>query len=94
MLVSGGYPGSYQKGKAISGLSIEGESCTVFHAGTKAQEGKVLSNGGRVLGVNGRGDSMAEALANAYDALSSISFEGMNYRPDIGKDLEAYIQNN
>ncbi len=87
MLVSGGYPGSYVKGKTIHGLGHTGE-CVIFHAGTKAgNDGLVLSNGGRVLAVSGMGSTLELARQKAYAAAEKISFEGMNYRRDIGRDL-------
>ena len=83
---SGGYPGKYEKGKLISGLKElrELEDIMVFHAGTRKQEKKVLTNGGRVLGVTALGKGIAEAVNRAYQAVEKISFEGMHYRRDIG----------
>ena len=86
MLVSGGYPGTYEKGKEITGLEDPGKS-VVFHAGTKLDEGKVLTNGGRVLSVTSFGDDMTEALARIYMTSEKIHFEGKYYRRDIGFDL-------
>ncbi len=86
MLVSGGYPEAYEKGKAITGF--EGvEDSLVFHAGTKVEEGKVLTNGGRVMAITSFGDTIKEALATSYKNIDKISFEKMNYRKDIGFDL-------
>ncbi|WP_099289997.1 phosphoribosylamine--glycine ligase [Butyricimonas sp. Marseille-P3923] len=86
MLVSQGYPGDYEKGKVITGLeNVEG--CIVFHAGTKLTDGKVLTNGGRVLAVSSYGDTMKEALTQSYKNVAKIHFEGMNFRRDIGFDL-------
>lgn len=86
MLVSQGYPGDYEKGKLIDGLeNVEGS--IVFHAGTKFADGKVLTNGGRVLAVSSYGDTMKEALAQSYKNVAKIHFEGMNFRRDIGLDL-------
>lgn len=91
MMVSGGYPGSYTKGKVISGLNLENLGGKVFHAGTTLDaQGRVVSNGGRVLGVNSLGSSMDEALASAYERVGSIDFEGANYRRDLGLDLRSY----
>ena len=84
--VSGGYPEAYEKGKEISGLS-EIEGATVFHAGTKMDNGKVLTNGGRVLALTTMDNDMGKALEKAYGQLSKITFDGINYRSDIGFDL-------
>jgi phosphoribosylamine--glycine ligase len=86
ILASGGYPGSYEKGKPISGLESAGEldEVVVFHAGTKAQGGQILTNGGRVLGVTALGQNLAGARALAYQAADRISFDGIQRRNDIG----------
>lgn len=84
--VSGGYPGDYTKGMEISGLDQETESI-VYHAGTSAKGGKVLTAGGRVLAVTSLGDSIDSALKRSYKTIEGISFEGMNLRHDIGQDL-------
>ena len=86
-LASGGYPGSYEKGKEISGIEEASmqPSIIVFHAGTKMEKGKLLTNGGRALGVSATGSTLKEALNKAYKAIEKISFEGMQYRKDIGK---------
>ena len=86
VMASGGYPGSYEKGKVISGLAEAAEAGTVvFHAGTKSSEdGKILTAGGRVLGVSALGDDIAQAIKNAYAGVEKISFEGGFYRHDIG----------
>lgn len=87
MMVSGGYPGSYEKGKLISGLDKVTQS-TVFHAGTKREaEGNVVTSGGRVLSVSSYGDSIADALANSYASIALIDFDGRYFRRDIGRDL-------
>jgi phosphoribosylamine--glycine ligase len=87
MMVSGGYPGSYEKGKLISGLDKVTQS-TVFHAGTKRDaEGNVVTSGGRVLSVSSYGDSIADALANSYASIELIDFDGRYFRRDIGRDL-------
>lgn len=86
MLVSQGYPGSYEKGKVISGLDgVEGS--IVFHAGTRMEGDKVLTSGGRVMAVSSFGKTMKEALALSYQNVGKIHFEGMNFRKDIGFDL-------
>ena len=84
--VSGGYPEAYQKNKRITGLENIKESL-VFHAGTKNADGDILSYGGRVLAITSFGADKEEALAKSYRSLQQISFEGMNYRKDIGFDL-------
>jgi phosphoribosylamine--glycine ligase len=86
MMVSGGYPGSYEKGKEIRGLDGEYKS-VVFHAGTKAIDDKVVTNGGRVLSITSYGDDMTDALARSYKTAEHIEFEGKYYRRDIGFDL-------
>ena len=86
MVVAGGYPEAYEKGKVITGLeNVEGS--TVFHAGTKVSEGSVVTNGGRVMAFTSLGDSMEEALEKSYKNIDKVKFEGMNYRTDIGFDL-------
>lgn len=86
MLVSQGYPGSYEKGKVISGLdSVEGS--IVFHAGTRMEGDQVLTSGGRVMAVSSFGKTMKEALALSYQNVGKIHFDGMNFRKDIGFDL-------
>ena len=86
VLASGGYPVEYQKGYPISGLEEAGKSAVVFHAGTKkADSGDILTNGGRVLGVTATGDTLPQAIANAYAAAKPISFQDMHFRTDIGK---------
>lgn len=87
MLVSGGYPGSYEKGKVISGLE-KIEDSLVFHAGTKEKDGLVLTDGGRVIAVSSYGNSMEEALAASYQNAAKIDFEGMYFRKDLGFDLQ------
>lgn len=86
MLVSQGYPGDYEKGKEITGVS-EVKGSIVFHAGTKLAEGKVVTNGGRVIAVSSFGKTMREALAQSYENVAKIHFDGMNFRRDIGFDL-------
>ena len=86
MTVSGGYPEAYEKGKEITGFESVNDSI-VFHAGTTEKEGKVVSNGGRVMAVTSFGGSIEEALEKSYKSIDKISFEEMNYRKDIGFDL-------
>lgn len=87
MLVSGGYPGNYEKGKEINGID-QMEGCMVFHAGTQTgPDEKIYSSGGRVLAITALGDSLGNARHKAYDYVNKISFEGVNYRKDIGTDL-------
>jgi phosphoribosylamine---glycine ligase len=85
VLASGGYPGAYHKGIPITGLdAAEAMGVKVFHAGTLLREGLPVTSGGRVLGVTGAGDSLAEALKLTYSAVEKIHFEGCHYRRDIG----------
>ena len=86
MLVSGGYPESYEKNKEITGFDAVEESI-VFHAGTAFKENKVVSNGGRVMAVTSFGDTIEEALEKSYKSIDAIHFDKMNYRKDIGFDL-------
>ncbi len=92
MLVSKGYPGSFEKGKEISGLdsaALKREDIFVYHSGTKLEGGKLLTSGGRVLGVVALDDNLKDAQKKAYEACPHIYFEGMQYRRDIGaKALE------
>lgn len=86
MLASKGYPGPYEKGKIITGIeeAEKEKNVIVFHAGTKIENNNLVTNGGRVLGVSAIGESLEEALGIAYKAILKISFEGMQYRKDIG----------
>ena len=86
MTVSGGYPGAYEKGKEIKGIdSIE--DSLVFHAGTTIKNGKVVTNGGRVMAITSFGSDFKSALSKSYKNVAKLSFEGMNYRKDLGFDL-------
>jgi phosphoribosylamine--glycine ligase len=82
---SGGYPGDYEKGKVIEGLDEAGKmkDVFVFHAGTAARDGKIVTNGGRVLGVTALGETIADAKQRAYEAVDRIRFEGAYCRRDI-----------
>ena len=86
VMVAAGYPGPYQKGEIISGLknanSIPG--VVLFHAGTKQHNGKVITNGGRVLGVTAMGENKECAIEGAYDAVGKVNWRGVHYRKDIG----------
>lgn len=86
MLVSGGYPGKFEKGKVISGLETINDS-VVFHAGTRSEGAKVVTAGGRVLAVSSWGKTMKDALGRSYSNAELISFDNMYYRKDIGFDL-------
>ncbi|MFK5971672.1 MAG: phosphoribosylamine--glycine ligase [Flavobacteriaceae bacterium] len=87
MLVSGGYPEAYEKGKEITGLENIDDDSLVFHAGTQIKEGSVITNGGRVMSITSYGDDFNEALKKSYHNVEKIHFEGMNYRKDLGFDL-------
>ena len=87
MLVSGGYPGNYEKNKSIQGLDLINES-VVFHSGTRMENGKIVTSGGRVLAVTSLGTSMKEALETSYRNARLLNFEGKYYRKDIGFDLK------
>lgn len=86
MLVSGGYPEAYEKGKEISGFDLMDDSLA-FHAGTTLKEGKVVTNGGRVMAITSFGDDFKEALKKSYKNIEKLHFDRMNYRKDIGFDL-------
>ncbi|MBE6732060.1 MAG: phosphoribosylamine--glycine ligase [Ruminococcaceae bacterium] len=87
VMASGGYPGSYKKGIEITGLNEKGnvEGAVVYHAGTALKDGKLVTNGGRVLGVTAKAETLDEALEKAYAAVKKIHFDGVHFRTDIGK---------
>jgi len=86
VMASGGYPGEYKKGKVITGLTEAGsmEDVIVFHAGTAKQNGEVITNGGRILGVTALGSDIKSAIDRAYEAVSKIHFDKAHFRRDIG----------
>jgi phosphoribosylamine--glycine ligase len=86
VVVSGGYPEEFEKGKEIFGLDTKTESL-IFHAGTKEENGKIVSNGGRVLAVTSFGDTFSIATKKSYQTIENLKFDKMNYRKDIGFDL-------
>ncbi|MBO4661088.1 MAG: phosphoribosylamine--glycine ligase [Bacteroidaceae bacterium] len=86
MLVSGGYPGSYRKGLAISGID-DVDGSIVFHAGTTVKDNNIVTNGGRVIAVSSYGQNLKEALGKSMGEAAKICFEGKYFRRDIGQDL-------
>ncbi len=91
VLASKGYPESYAKDEEITGFDSVSENAYIFHAGTKKTNGKIFSNGGRVLGVTALGDSLDSAINNAYNATEKISWSHKYYRTDIGKKGLSYL---
>lgn len=86
IMASGGYPKSYKKGVEITGLTLgQLDGVTVYHAGIKIENDKLVTSGGRVLGVTALGDSLADALKKSYEAVENIHFDNAHYRKDIGK---------
>jgi phosphoribosylamine--glycine ligase len=94
VLVSGGYPGSYDKGKPIMGIDLlDGvEDLMVFHAGTRESGDGVVTSGGRVLNIVGTGPSLKKAIEHTYEHVEKITFEGMHFRKDIGFKGMKYFQ--
>lgn len=90
MLVSKGYPESYEKGKEIKGLKEVADSI-VFHAGTKSGKDKIVTNGGRVLAITSFGTDILNAVSTSYDSIELIHFSGKTYRKDIGKDMMKFL---
>ena len=90
ILASKGYPEAYPKNEEITGLDLTKDRVFVFHAGTKKEDGKILTNGGRVLGVTALGDSLENAITNAYSAVNNISWPNKYCRNDIGKKGLSY----
>jgi phosphoribosylamine--glycine ligase len=86
MVVSGGYPEAYENGKVISGIGKVNDSI-VFHAGTKLENGQVLTNGGRVMAITSYGSDFTEAIKKSYQNIDKLHFDKMYFRKDIGFDL-------
>lgn len=84
ILTSGGYPEDYEKGKEITGLDSLDDDIVVFHSGTKISDGKLVTNGGRVIGITSKAKTVSEAADKVYENIKRINFEGMHYRTDIG----------
>ena len=84
MITSGGYPENYEKEKVIKGLEDLDEDIVVFHSGTKILDGQLVTNGGRVIGIATKGNSLEEASKKVYSNIEKLNFEGMHYRTDIG----------
>ena len=92
ILASGGYPGSYEKGKPITLPDALPENVTVYHAGDKLEDGRLVTSGGRVLGVTAAAPTLRQALADAYAAAESIHFDGKYLRHDIGRRALAALE--
>ena len=86
MLVSGGYPEAYEKGKEITGIDEVNDSI-LFHAGAKQSDGKVITSGGRVMAVTSYGNTYEEAIKKSYQSIGKLHFDKMYYRKDLGFDL-------
>ncbi|MBN1257268.1 MAG: phosphoribosylamine--glycine ligase, partial [Planctomycetes bacterium] len=93
VMASKGYPGKYEKGLPINGLQAVAQldDVEVFHAGTAQKSGKIVTNGGRVLGVTALGADIPTAIERAYEATRMLSFDGSHYRTDIGQKAVAHI---
>ena len=93
-MASEGYPGSYEKGREITGLESadQVEHVKVFHAGTATQDGKIVNNGGRVLGVTAMGDSIPDAKLNAYKGVKEIRWPGAWCRKDISDKARLVVE--
>ena len=93
VMASKGYPGDYEKGKAIKGLKevSQMKDVFVFHAGTGLKDGQIVTNGGRVLGVTGLGEDIPRAIEKTYQAVKKISWDGVHYRRDIGQKALCYL---
>ena len=90
VMASGGYPEKYDVGKSISGLErAASENVQIFHAGTRRQNGEIVTSGGRVLAVTALGETIAAARDRAYEVVSQINFEGCHYRRDIALSAAA-----
>lgn len=93
MVVSGGYPGSYPKGKVITGVDEAEETATLFHAGTAvAEAGELITSGGRVIACSAYGSNLDEALARSFQAAEALEYEGKYFRSDIGADMRRIEQ--
>lgn len=93
VMASGGYPGNYDKGHVISGLAeAAATGATVFHAGTAEKDGQIITSGGRVLGVTALGATIPDAIANVYEAVEKINWDGVHYRRDIGQKALKHLK--
>ncbi|MFD2203261.1 phosphoribosylamine--glycine ligase [Shivajiella indica] len=93
VMVAGGYPGDYEKGNKIHGLNVDNNKAIVFHAGTKSDSsGEIVTNGGRVIAITGIGESVEDALKNAYEVVSKIHWKNSYFRKDIGQDILKLIK--
>ena len=92
ILASGGYPSHYEKGKVMSFPASTPANVTIYHAGDKLADGKLVTNGGRVLGITATASTLKEALADAYAAAETVDFEGKYMRHDIGRRALAAME--